>query len=137
MPCRGLKNNPLHIDMKKILYTCSAFCFLTLPLRVFAEGSPDPVQLNVRIDNPFKGGDDLSAVVVAILNDIIMPLAGVLVVLAIIYSGFKYVTAQGKPEEIKKANQGLLYVLIGTLILLGAGAIAAAIKGTLTQLMAF
>lgn len=96
-----------------------------------------PTTINFKIDNPFKGGASLTNILNVFLENIIMPLATVLVVLAIIYSGFKFVMAQGDPGEIKKAREGLMYVLIGAAILLGATGISAAVKGTLSQLVSF
>ena len=96
-----------------------------------SSSNPAPITINLGISNPFKGGDTLPDIITAVLNNIIEPIAAVVVVIMIIYSGFKYITAEGNPGKIKEANQGLLGVLIGTLILLGAGAISTAITGTL------
>ncbi|MEK7060349.1 MAG: TrbC/VirB2 family protein [Patescibacteria group bacterium] len=57
-----------------------------------------------------------------------------IIVLAIIYCGFLFVSAQGKPESIKKAKDALLYTLIGAAILLGSWAIAQLIKDTVLKL---
>lgn len=57
-----------------------------------------------------------------------------IVALAIIYSGFLFVKAQGNPEEITKAKQALLYSVIGAVLLLGSWAIAQLITETVLQL---
>ncbi len=57
-----------------------------------------------------------------------------IVVLAIIYCGFLFVKARGKPEEISKAKDALLYTLIGAAILLGSWAIAEMIRDTVLAL---
>src|SRR5579872_363566 len=106
--------------MKKIFYTFSSIALVSLPLSVLADDVAPPDTTSFKLQNPFKGGSDLTAIVTAILQNVIMPIAAVVVVLAIIYSGFKYLTAQGKPEDIRKANEGLMYALIGAAILLGA-----------------
>ena len=56
------------------------------------------------------------------------------VALAVIYCGFLFVQARGKPEELKKAKDALLYTLIGAAILLGSWAIAKLISNTITGL---
>lgn len=57
-----------------------------------------------------------------------------IVVLAVIYSGFLFVKAQGNPEEITKAKDALMYSLIGAAVLLGAQAISKIIVDTITTL---
>lgn len=57
-----------------------------------------------------------------------------LVVLAIIYSGFLFVTAQGNPEEIGKAKKALLYTVIGAFLLLGCFVLADAISATVNDI---
>ena len=90
--------------------------------------------VDITLDNPFKGGDSLFALLNTIINEIIFPIGGVLAILAFIYAGFKYVTAQGDTTKIKEAHQTLLYVVIGTAILLGARLISEVISGTIDQL---
>ena len=56
------------------------------------------------------------------------------IALAIIYCGFLFVKAQGKPTELKEAKGALLYTLIGAAILLGAWALARMISATVLSL---
>ncbi len=56
------------------------------------------------------------------------------VALAVIYCGFLFVQARGKPEDLKKAKDALLYTLIGAAILLGSWAIAQLISETVLAL---
>ena len=53
-----------------------------------------------------------------------------------VYSGFKFVTAQGNDSEITAAKKMLLWTVIGTAILIGAHVISAAIKATVDNLAA-
>lgn len=127
----------------KCFYQISSLVLLSAPLSALAQptgsgsGNPPPAPTNitVKLYNPLNGYNSISAVITAILQNIVMPLAAVVVVLAIIYSGFKYVTAQGNPQAINDANKGLLYVLIGAAVLLGATGISAALQGTLCQIL--
>lgn len=57
-----------------------------------------------------------------------------LIAIAIIYSGFLFVTAQGKPADIETAKRAFLYTIIGGAILLGAWAIAQLISNTVLAL---
>ena len=104
-----------------------------------AGNSPGPALGNppaepIKIPNPFQGGDSLYALLKTIIEKILMPIGGVLAVLAFIYSGFMYVTAQGNEEKIKKAHSALLTTAIGTAVLLGSWALASVICETIGQL---
>lgn len=57
-----------------------------------------------------------------------------IVALAVIYCGFLFVSARGKPEALTKAKNALLYTLIGAAILLGSWAIAKLISDTVLAL---
>ena len=57
-----------------------------------------------------------------------------IIVLAIIYSGFLFVAAQGNSEKLGEAKKALLYTLVGAAILLGSLAIAELIKNTVLSL---
>ena len=90
--------------------------------------------IKVKLDNPFRSGDSLSELMSNIFDGIIFPLGGILAVLAFIYSGFLFVTAQGNESKLGKAKRALLYTAIGTAILLGARVISEVISGTIEQL---
>lgn len=95
-------------------------------------GGGNPIVIGLK--NPFSGGDSLFALMRSIINNVIMPIGGVLAVLAFIYSGFLYVTAQGDTKKISDAHRALLYTAIGTAILLGAWVLANVICQTIVQL---
>lgn len=86
------------------------------------------------IKNPFKGGNSIEGFIRLIVNDILMPIGGVVAVLMIMYAGFQYVTAGGDPGKIKTAHQALLWAVIGAVILLGAWVISQSISGTIDAL---
>ncbi len=87
------------------------------------------------IKNPLErsGINDIPKFLLAILNGVVR-LAIPLVALAVIYSGFLFVKAQGNPEEIGKAKDAILYTLIGAAVLLGALAIARLVSDTILAL---
>lgn len=98
---------------------------------------PSSNTIKVTIDNPFsKAASDGSVITLfnSILNNIVIPIGGVLCVLAFIYAGFLYVTAGGSDKGIGNAKNMLINATIGTALLLGAGAIAAVITATINQL---
>lgn len=91
-------------------------------------------RVNTKIENPFKGGNSITELFLAILNGIVLPIGGILAIFAFIYAGFKYVMAQGNESAIQEANRTLWGVAVGTVILLGSVAIAKAIEATINQL---
>lgn len=84
------------------------------------------------IDNPI-GVDNINDFIKTILEGIIK--IGIpIIAIAIIYSGFLFVTAQGKPQAIEEAKRAFFYTLIGAAILLGSWALAQLISDTVLQL---
>ena len=106
-------NNPTGTDSNKVAPTSGA---------------------NIEFENPFKVGNTLPELLASIIEKVIFPIGGILAVLAFIYSGFLYVTAQGDTGKIKTAHTALLYAAVGTAVLLGAQLIANVIGGTIDQL---
>jgi len=91
--------------------------------------------VSFELDNPFGNNvDSLFDLLAIVIEKIIFPIGGTLAVLAFIYSGFLYVTAQGDTSKIKTAHTALLYTAVGTAVLLGARVIAEVIRGTINQL---
>ena len=99
----------------------------------FAQGTgvTGETGVSVNLPNPFSGGDNLFALLKTIINDILLPIGGMLAVLSFIYSGFLYVTAQGNESKLATAHKALLYTSVGTALLLGAWVFASVICQTI------
>lgn len=80
-------------------------------------------------DNPIPKINSLAGLVHALL-DAIINIGWIFVVLALIYTGFKFVTASGNPTELANAKKALLYTIIGGVILLGSMSISQVICKT-------
>ena len=127
--------------LSTVLVSISIF-FVMGAVLVFAQNTnppptgsnSNPVGVSVNIVNPFKGGGSLFALMATIVNKVILPIGGVLAVLAFIYSGFLYVTAQGNETKIKDAHQALLYTAIGTAVFLGSWVLANVVCNTIAGL---
>ncbi len=89
----------------------------------------------ITIVNPFKT-NNIQDLISSIVNDILIPIGGVIAVMMIIYAGFLFVTARGNDTKITEAKKALLWAVIGTAILLGAWVISQAIGTTIDQLKA-
>lgn len=94
------------------------------------------VKVSGKIDNPLAkvGVGSIQDLLTVILNSIIIPIGGIIAVLAFIYSGFQYVMAQGDENKIATAHRTLLYTAIGTAVLLGSAVIANVLTATVNQL---
>jgi uncharacterized Tic20 family protein len=86
-----------------------------------------------QLNNPLGPTTTLSEFFTKFLGALIKILSPI-VVLAIIYTGFLFVRAQGKPEELVRARSALLWTLVGALLILGAVAISKAIEGTVRDI---
>lgn len=84
--------------------------------------------------NPLGEGTTINSFLLSILNIITNTVGPVIVILMLVYVGFKFVTAQGAPAKIAEARGMLLWTLVGALILLGAKAIAMGIQATVSAL---
>lgn len=92
------------------------------------------LNINTTIDNPL--GDELKDIpsfIEAIIN-IILIIGVPIVTLAIIYSGFLFVSAAGNPEKLKNAKTTFIYTIIGAALLLGAFVLSKAIVTTVEEI---
>jgi SNF family Na+-dependent transporter len=119
---------------KLAILLSTSLVFLFGATLVLAQGSGGNPGVNVSLTNPFSKANSLFQLLDQVINNILLPIGGVLAVLAFIYSGFLYVMAQGKETEIAKAHRALLYTSIGTAVLLGSWALAQVIENTINQL---
>ncbi len=103
--------------IKPAAYITSLAIFF-LPLLVLA----DPSNQGYTINNPLAS-DDINDLLISLMK-IVVQVGGVLVVLFIIYSGYKFVTAGDSAPQRKKAKEIFYATIIGGGILLGADIIA-------------
>ena len=131
------KKNIISLFILGIVMIIVIFPLLSFAQEGGNEGSGEAgnsgTNMNIKIENPFKQ-DTIKGLIETIVNDILMPIGGVIAVLMIMYAGFLYVTAQGDPGQITKAHDALKWAVIGAAILLGAWVISTAISTTVDQL---
>ena len=95
---------------------------------------------DITLINPLKGvdcssgnGNCLAAFLLNIM-DFVIQIGTIIVILILVFVGYKFVVAQGAPGEIEEAKKMLLWTLIGALVLLGAKAISAGLLATVQAL---
>jgi len=97
-------------------------------------GDGTGITINTKINNPLGPKiTDIPSFIEALVY-IVLVVGIPIVALAIIYTGFLFVVAQGNPEKITKAKKALVYTLIGAALLLGAFVIAKAIGATVDEI---
>lgn len=89
--------------------------------------SPIPSETSF-LENPLKF-DSIEGFLLAVI-DVILVFALPLIVLFIMYAGFKFVFARGNESEVTKARTQLTWAVVGGLIVLGAKVILEVIQGT-------
>ncbi len=109
--------------MKKIYYLILLSVF-SLPCMSLAEVA--------RISNPISANSiqELIDLVLKAALAIGVPIA----VLFLMYSGFKFITAQGDPGKVKDARQYFMWTLVGIVVLLGASLLSTIIQSTIHEL---
>ncbi len=86
----------------------------------------------VKIKNPI-GVDNLNDFIKTVLEAVIR-IGLPLVAIALIYSGYLFVEAQGNSGKLETAKRAFVYTLLGAAILLGAWALARTITETVIQI---
>ncbi len=104
-----------------------------LPIISFAQTAVPPPSDIGKIVNPIPTINSIPKLIQTILEGA-LKIGIPIVALAIIYCGFLFVAARGKPEAITKAKDALLWTIIGAAILLGSWAIAKMISATVLAL---
>ena len=80
--------------------------------------------------NPLQGVNSISDLILKFMV-IVSYLAVIFGVLMIIWIGLQFVLAQGKPEELKKHREQLLWVIVGIGVILGAKVLVTVVINTL------
>lgn len=104
-------------------------------------GSGPSTNISTSIPNPFNcggagGGCNLITFINVIVDRVVLPIGGIVAVLAFIWSGFMFVTAQGDEKKIGEARTALLYTAVGTAILLGARVLTEVLENTINSVRA-
>ena len=110
--------------MNKKLIALSASVLLTLPAMIFAF-NPGP------IPNAAPGLDINT--LVDVVFSILWPIAVAFFIIMFILAGFKFFTAQGKPEDIATARSLLIWGIVGVIVALLAFSIPFIVRNTLGQ----
>lgn len=94
---------------------------------------------NTTLINPLNSGDctpngDCLMNLLQGILKFVVRIGSIVVIVMIVFVGFKFVVAQGNPSKIEEAKSMLLWTIVGALILLGAEAIALGIEATVQAL---
>lgn len=96
---------------------------------------------NTTLLNPLNLGNSNCSATNTCLNvflmdilQVVVSIGSIVVMLMLIYVGFKFVVARGDPNKISEARTALLWTVVGALVLLGAEAIAQGIQATVSAL---
>jgi len=124
-----IKSRTKSIFYNKYTFPLITFFVLTIfPFFVSADSHPSPILL----ENPL--GPNTTTVtqffdkIVTIVSEKVAP---PIIILALVYAGFLYVTARGNPEKIKDAKRAFTWVVIGAAIILGARILSTVVKTTI------
>jgi len=114
--------------MKKAIVFLAIFSFVALPL--LASAATIEPGINMLATPLGMGTKDVRVTIATIIN-VAMGLLGIVAVLIILMGGFKYMTAMGNEDAIKKAKQLIIAGVIGLVIILTAYAIATFVVGSI------
>jgi hypothetical protein len=103
--------------------------------RSFAQSSPCNGNANLLYNPTCAAGinnvQDLIAAFLVAVVQISLPI----LTLFIVYAGFRFVIARGKPEALSEAKKNIVWVLLGAILILGAWVLATLIASTATQVL--
>jgi hypothetical protein len=116
--------------MKKMFWTLAVIILLLPAGAVFAEIGVSGRSSELK--NPIKY-DTISQFLTATLDALVV-IAFPFIVLAVVYAGFLFVSAQGNEEKLKTAKRVFVWVIVGSLIILGASLLSNVIGGTVDKL---
>ncbi len=87
-------------------------------------------QLNNPLNDNFNSIPQFISGALKVMVMVALPI----ITLFFVYSGFLFVLAQGNQETLAKAKTNFVYVVIGSILILGAWVFASLIGGTISQL---
>jgi len=109
-----------------------AYLGFVFPVVSFAQDVCTDDENNPVVCNPLK--DDSITKFLERVVDVLVTLSIPVIAVAIIYSGFLFITAGGNKDKIEKAKDFALYTLIGAGIIIGAEVIITVLENTASGL---
>jgi hypothetical protein len=121
--------------LRSIICHGTVLAVMALPILVLAaQGSGgSTVSVSGTLENPLEGTSDISGLLDKLLS-VFLQVGLVVVVVAFVYVGYKFVMARGSEKEVTDAKKAFYWTVIGAAVLLGAKVIQTAILGTVKQL---
>jgi Type IV secretion system pilin len=112
-----------------------AALFLLSYRQALAQSAPCSGQSNFLYNPTCEAGinniQDFIAAFLKAVVEISLPI----LTLFIVYAGFKFVFARGKPEGLTEAKRNFLYVALGVILILGAWVLATLIASTASEVV--
>ncbi len=116
----------MHMIRRGVIYATSAAIIVSTGLAEAGTGAlANPLNPAVSTISTFIEGALKAMVMVA------LPILTVFIV----FSGFRFILAQGNQEALKKAQTNFKFVIIGTVLVLGAWTISSILVSTVTQVI--
>jgi lysylphosphatidylglycerol synthetase-like protein (DUF2156 family) len=109
--------------------------FLFAPIFVFTVFAEEGTRRQAEIQNPLGPQNQTLIALIGNLLKLAAQIGAVFCVFFIIYSGFLFIKAQGKEDELTKAKSVFFWSVVGTAILLGASVVADLISGTVNSVL--
>jgi len=131
-------NNLVQIRYLYLFTIFSVFALLYAPGLLGAQATNRPTgasnQQAAKLENPlaFNSIGEFVAGALQALVLIALPIVGFFILL----SGFLFISARGNKEQLAKAKTNFMWVIAGSILILGAWALAQLIEGTVNQLRA-
>lgn len=111
-----------------------AFSFIFSFSVLTSRADDNVITIETGIENPLGSNlKDIPTFIEKVI-EIVLYVGIPLLALAIIYSGFLFIEAQGNEKKLEKAKKAILYTLIGGVLLLGAFVISEAIIKTVEDI---
>jgi hypothetical protein len=125
--------NALSVDMKKLVarISLSSVLFFANVAMVHAEDCK-PGALCNPLNTQYS---TIPTFIAGALKAVVM-IALPIIVLFFVIAGFKFISAQGNPSELAVARKNFMWVVIGSLLIMGAWVLATLLAGTVAQLVA-
>ena len=89
--------------------------------------------ITLTLQNPLTGVNTLPDFITKVMTGIVELLTPVIVIM-FLWTGFLFVKAQGKAEELVAAKKSLMYTIIGAALVLGAKGLSLVLQATYTNL---